>query len=238
MLQHWKMSPPLWNAYTVKIKREERTSHFRICLEWEIRPEDYNLLVVFHKISFFAFYMMQSDWTQNQKGTKWRTDKKMNSSQRNAGILGHYGTMAHPKTWFICSQKTLTKFIALIKPNSSQNDQIRDISGISMQKTERESRSEVNPCDHPCATKSVTGLTHFCTLSFPLFICFAVLNVRVILWSYIKLLRRDSQKCLERDRQPISWAEEEISGQIPDMTSRLSSSCTVPEEKTTSSCLW
>lgn len=58
-----------------------------------------------------------------------------------------------------------------------------------------------------CATKLITGFRSFLVMFQPvkhaqllsLFICFAVWDVRVVLWHYLKLLSRDRQKHLDRD---------------------------------------
>lgn len=110
----------------------------------------------------------------------------------------------------------------------------------SRRESEQNSSQPLRPCRWSlCATKLITGFKYFLvvfqlvirTQLLSLFICFAVLDVWVVLWNYIKLLSRESQKCLDTDRQTISWVEEETSGQIPTIMSRLSSPCTISWKK-------
>lgn len=164
--------------------------------------------------NLFIFILHHKGWVRTQskraKGQLWRTDK-MNCSLRN-GISGHGGSFKILRTWSTCSlkwQQWELKAWSSLSHERIINLEIKDVQWAKKAEegAELESILVITLWWLLCATKLITGFKSFLVVFqlvkhaqlLSLFICFAVWDVWVVLWHYLKLLSRDRQKHLDRD---------------------------------------
>lgn len=175
----------LWNKERRKNKSFQDTSGMRDktrrLQSFGSLPQNLFICILHHVVWF---------WTHIIRALKGEQTRKMSHSLRNSGISGHGGTFK-TKAWPTRSLKMLAKFTDELKfwlglcHHRMINSEIKDVNGTRKQKRERESRTQINPRDHPwwslCATKLITGFKHFWLYSSLLYtlsssLCLSVLQ--------------------------------------------------------------